>query len=209
MVVTVGKSDRVLLHNISWQKFENLIVDLGDSRAARLAYDRGTLEIMTPLAEHEYYKEIIGIIIQDIAEELELDYESLGSTTWKKKTVQTGVEPDNCFYFQNEGIIRGKLEFDLDRDPPPDMVLEIDLTSKSLPRLPIYAALGVPEIWCYDNGKLTIYLLKNGKYNQTERSLTFPTLPIADIPSLIEKHRQNGRRAIRRAVRTWVRNHCG
>ena len=209
MVVTVGKSDRVLLHNISWQKFENLIVDLGDSRAARLAYDRGTLEIMTPLPEHEYYKEIIGIIIQDIAEELELDYESLGSTTWKKKTVQTGVEADNCFYFQNEGVIRGKLEFDLDRDPPPDMVLEIDLTSKSLPRLPIYAALGVPEIWCYDNGKLTIYLLKNGKYNQTERSLTFPTLPIADIPSLIEKHRQNGRRAIRRAVRTWVRNHCG
>ncbi len=209
MVVTVGKSDRVLLHNISWQKFENLIVDLGDSRAARLAYDRGTLEIMTPLPEHEYYKEIIGIIIQDIAEELELDYESLGSTTWKKKTVQTGVEADNCFYFQNEGVIRGKLEFDLDRDPPPDMVLEIDLTSKSLPRLPIYAALGVPEIWCYDNGKLTIYLLKNGKYNQSERSLTFPTLPIADIPSLIEKHRQNGRRAIRRAVRTWVRNHCG
>ena len=209
MVTAVNKSDRVILHNISWQQFENLIIDLGDSRAARLAYNCGILEIMTPVPEHEYYKEVIGTIVQDIAEELEIDYESLGSTTWKRKSIQIGVEPDNCFYFQNEAAIRGQLEFDLERDSPPDMVLEIDLTSKSLPRFPIYADLGVPEIWCYDNGKLTVYLLNNGKYWESEKSSIFPNLPIADIPNLIEKRRENGRRAIRQAVRAWVRVHCG
>lgn len=209
MVVTVNQSDRVILHNISWQQFENLIIDLGDSRTARLAYNRGVLEIMTPLPEHEYYKEVIGTIIQDIAEELELDYESLGSTTWKRESIQIGVEPDNCFYFQNESAIRGRLEFNLDNDPPPDLVLEIDLTSKSLHRFPIYGALGVPEIWCYDNGKLTIYLLNNGRYDASEQSSIFPTLPVAEIPNLIEKHRENGRRAIRKAIRAWVRKHCG
>lgn len=126
------KADRVVLQNISWQQFENLLKDLGDHRAARLAYDQGTLEIMTPLPEHEYYKEVIGIAVQDIALELELDYESLGSTTWKRESRLAGVEPDNCFYFQNEALIRGKLEFDLTQDPPPDLALEIDLTRACL-----------------------------------------------------------------------------
>ena len=208
MVATVNKSNRVILHNISWQQFKNLLIDLGDSRAARLAYNCGILEIMTPLPEHEYYKEVISTIIQDIAEKLELDYESLGSTTWKNESTQIGVEPDNCFYFQNEAAIRGKIEFDLNRDPPPDLVLEIDLTSKSLPRFPIYVALGVPEIWCYDAGEITIYLLEDDRYIESEQSSIFPTLPITDIPNLIETHRQDGRRAIRRVIRNWVQKYC-
>ena len=205
MSFTMQKADRVVLQNISWQQFENLLKDLGDHRAARLAYDQGTLEIMTPLPEHEYYKEVIGIAVQDIAEELELDYESLGSTTWKRESRLAGVEPDNCFYFQNEALIRGKLEFDLTQDPPPDLVLEIDLTSKSLNRFPIYARLGVPEIWCYDTGELKIYQLQNGDYGETQISLVFPNLAVKEIPRLIEQNRSAGRRAIRKAVRAWVK----
>lgn len=199
------KADRVVLQNISWQQFENLLKDLGDHRAARLAYDQGTLEIMTPLPEHEYYKEVIGIAVQDIALELELDYESLGSTTWKRESRLAGVEPDNCFYFQNEALIRGKLEFDLTQDPPPDLALEIDLTSKSLNRFPIYARLGVPEIWCYDTGELKIYQLQNGDYEDTETSLVFPDLAVKEIPRLIEQNRSAGRLAIRKALRAWVK----
>jgi Uma2 family endonuclease len=127
MILTKHRADRVVLSNISWQQFENLLVDLGESRAARIAYDDGTLESMTPLPEHEYYQEILSIAIQDIAEVLELDYESLGSTTWKREIKKAGVEPDNCFYFQNEAMIRGKLEFDLNHDPPPDLALEAEL----------------------------------------------------------------------------------
>jgi len=205
MSLTKQRADRVVLQNISWQQFENLLKDLGDKRAARVAYDDGMLEIMTPLPEHEYYKEVIGIAVQDIAEELGLDYESLGSTTWKRESQQAGVEPDNCFYFQNETKIRGKLEFDLTQDPPPDLVLEIDFTSKSLNRFPIYARLEVPEIWCYDAGQLKIYQLQNGEYGETETSLVFPDLAVKKIPGLIEQKRSAGRRAIRQAIRAWAR----
>jgi Uma2 family endonuclease len=205
MLLTQRRADRVVLHNISWQQFENLLVDLGESRAARVAYDDGTLEIMTPFPEHEYYKETLGDAIKEIAEVLDQDYESLGSTTWKREIKKAGVEPDNCFYFQNEPRIRGKLDFDLSQDPPPDLALEIDVTSKSLSRFPIYARLGVPEIWCYDSGELRIYQLQNEGYIQVETSLVFSTLPVQELPALIEQYRPQGRRAIRRAVRDWAR----
>ncbi|MEL7038973.1 MAG: Uma2 family endonuclease [Cyanobacteria bacterium J06592_8] len=208
MPLTKQRADRVVLYNISWQQFENLLLDLGDSRAARIAYDNGTLEIMTPLPEHEYYKEVIGSAIKDIAEELDINYESYGSTTWKREARLAGIEPDNCFYFQNEAKVRGKLQFDLTQDPPPDLALEIDLTSKSLNRFPIYARLGIPKIWCYDTGELTIYQLENKlenkKYQQVETSSIFPQLRVQELPVIIEQNRTNGRRAVRQAVRNWV-----
>jgi Uma2 family endonuclease len=205
MAITLNRADRVLLYNISWQQFENLLKDLGDRRSARIAYDRGTLEIMTPLPEHEYFKETIGDAVKDIAETLELDYESYGSTTWRREIKQAGLEPDNCFYFQNEALIRGKLNFDLNQDPPPDLALEIDITSKSLDCFPIYARLGVPELWCYDDGALKIYHLQHDRYVEAERSLVFPMLEIQKLPQIIEAHRNTGRLALRRAVREWAR----
>jgi Uma2 family endonuclease len=204
MTVAKNRADRVMLYNISWQQFENLLKDLGEHRAARLAYDRTTLEIMTPLPEHEHYKEVIGDLVKEIADVLDLDYESYGSTTWKRESRMAGLESDNCFYFQNEAAIRGRLDLDLKQDPPPDLALEIDVTSKSLNRFPIYARLGVPELWCYDSGELKIYLLQNGEYVESENSLVFPTLVIRDLPKLIEQNRADGRRAIRRAVWEWV-----
>lgn len=204
-MLTTERSDRVVLYDLSWQQFENLLKDLGDHRSARIAYDNGTLEIMTPLPEHEYYKERISDAIKDAAEILDLDLECLGSSTWKRELKMAGIEPDNCFYFQNEALIRGKLIFDLDRDPPPDLALEIDLTSKSLNRVGIYARLGVPEIWCYDSGELKIYLLKAEKYEEKEQSLVFPNLKIQEIPAVIETYRREGRRAFRQAIRAWVR----
>ncbi|MBD2523207.1 Uma2 family endonuclease [Nostoc sp. FACHB-133] len=205
MTVAKNRADRVMLYDISWEQFENLLKDLGEHRAARLAYDRSTLEIITPLPEHEYYKEVISIAVQDIAEESAIDYDSYSSTTWKRESRMAGVESDNCFYFQNEAAIRGRLDLDLKQDPPPDLALEIDVTSKSLNRFPIYARLGVPELWCYDSGELKIYLLQNGEYVESVNSLVFPTLAIRYLPELIEKNRANGRRAIRQAVREWVR----
>lgn len=207
LMLTQSRADRVLLYNISWQQFENILIDLGESRSARIAYDNGVLEIMSPLPEHEYYKENIGTAIQDIAELLERDYESLGSTTWRKQAEMAGIEPDNCFYFQNEPKIRGKLDYDLNQDPPPDLALEIDLTSKSLNRFPIYARLGVPELWCYNSGKLKIYLLgENNSYQESQNSLVFPNLPVQEIPIIINTYRREGRRKIRQKIREWARN---
>ncbi|PSR18226.1 hypothetical protein C8255_08490 [filamentous cyanobacterium CCP3] len=201
--VPLGKS--LVLRDVSWAEFEAILAELGNHRSTRIAYDKGFLEIMAPLTEQGYFKEVISIAVGDIAEVLEQDYECYGSTTWRRKAQQAGIEPDNCFYFQNEALVRGRLEFDLERDPPPDLALEVDLTSKSLDRFPIYARLGVPEIWCYDSGALTIYLLESDRYEASEQSQSFPTLDIRALPQLIESQRSAGRLALRRSVREWVK----
>jgi tetratricopeptide (TPR) repeat protein len=200
---------RELRHNVSWEEFENILAEMGDNRAARLAYDQGTLEITMPSKKHEYYKEIIGDLIKYLADELlEIECEPLGSTLWKRKGFLKGAEPDNCFYIQSLPAVRGKLlEIDLFKDPPPDLILEVDLTSPSVDKLLFYARLGVPEVWRYDKKVLRIYQLKVGKYNETETSLTFPVFPFKEIPKLIEQNIDEGRSAIRRAFRAWVRQH--
>jgi len=204
-MLLIRKADRVILPNLSWEQFENLLTILNDKRAARIAYDQGTLEIMTPLPEYEYYKQVISTAIEDIAETLEQNYECYGSATWKRKIKKAGVEPDNCFYFQNESKVRGQLQLDLNSDPPPDLVLEIDLPNKLLARFPLYARLGVPEIWTYDAGKLTIYQLQNNEtYLVVTTSSIFPSLPIQDLPNLLEEYSNQGRLAMRQAVRKWV-----
>ncbi|MEO0946740.1 MAG: Uma2 family endonuclease [Cyanobacteria bacterium J06641_5] len=207
--VALPRRDRVLLHGLSWQQFETVLTTLGAASGARIAYDLGTLEIMTPLPEHEYYKDAIGDAIKDIAEILEQDYECLGSATWRREAQKVGVEPDNCFYLQNESRIRGKLQYDLATDPPPDLVLEIDLTSKSLDRFPIYARLGVPEIWCYDAGKLQVFVLGGDLYQPASQSLAFPQVPVSEILTLIERHRHQGRRILRQKVRAWAQQFKG
>ncbi|MEO0394561.1 MAG: Uma2 family endonuclease [Cyanobacteria bacterium P01_A01_bin.137] len=206
MVATPQRADRVVLSNISWEQFESLLKDLGDQRSAHIAYDNGSLEIMTPLPEHEHFKEVLGDAVKDIADELELEYESYGSATWRQRAQMASVEPDNCFYFQNEAAVRGRLDLDLSQgDPPPDLALEIDLTSKSLNRFPIYARLGIPEIWCYDQGELKIYHLQRDTYIPAETSLAIPDLPIKELPVIIETYRPQGRRAIRQAMRQWAK----
>lgn len=205
--VPVGK--HILLRNVSWEEFEAILEELGDRRSPRLAYLDGMLEIMAPLLEHQYFKQAISIAIEDMAETLELDYESYGSTTWRQRAKQAGLEADNCFYFQNEAIVRGRLDINLAIDPLPDLALEIDVTSKSLERFPIYARLGIPELWCYDAGTLTIYRLQKGQYVEAEQSAIFPQLDIRSLPQLIEVNRSAGRLALRRSVRTWVREQVG
>lgn len=203
--IPVGQS--ILLENVSWQVFETLIVELEGYPAARLAYDQGMLEIIVPLPEHEYFKEAIGDLVKDLADVLDIDYETLGSTTWKRQDLLAGVEPDNCFYVQNELVIRGKIDFDLTKDPPPDLALEIDVTNKSLDRFSIYARLGVPEIWRYDKGQIRIYQLQGQAYVETSNSLAFPTIPVQQIVPFIQQHRELGKKAMRRAFRDWVRQY--
>ncbi len=203
LIVRPGQS--VLLQNVSWQQFENTLLELGDVRSSRVAYYDGILEIMVPLPEHEYFKEAIGDLIKDLAEELQLDYESFGSTTWKREKSLSGAEPDNCFYIQNLPAVEGKLNIDLACDPPPDLVLEIDITSKSLNRLPIYARLGVAEVWRYDKKQLRIYHLVDNSYIETQASLAFPNFPVKSILTFVQRHLGSNRRALRLAFRAWVR----
>jgi len=202
--LNVPPGQRVLFHDISWQEFEEILAELGEHRTSRLAYDSGTLEIMTPLPEHEDNKEMIGDLLKALLEELEIEFRSLGSTTFKNPETRKGIEPDQCFYIRNEAVIRGKRHLDLTLDPPPDLALEIDITSRTHPDT--YAALGVPELWRFQHEKLCIYTLQAGGYIEVERSPTFPNLDLKNaIPQYLQQSRLAGRNTTMKTFRQWVR----
>nr|WP_324616350.1 Uma2 family endonuclease [Lusitaniella coriacea] len=202
--LNVPPGQRVLFSDISWQKFEEILAELGEHRASRLAYDSGTLEIMTPLPEHEDSKEIIGDLLKAFLEEEEIEFRSLGSTTFKNQAMLKGIEPNQCFYIQNEAAIRGKKRLDLTIDPPPGLALEIEITSRTHPNT--YAALGVPELWRFQHERLCIYLLQAGTYVEVERSPTFRNLDLKTIiPQYLEQSRLVGRNTTIKRFRQWVR----
>jgi len=202
--ISVPPGQRVLLHDVSWQEFETILEDLGEHRAARIAYDNGTLEIMTPLPEHERSKENIGDLVKALLEELDIEFCPLGSTTFKNQEMTKGIEPDNCFYIQNEALVRGKDRIDLAVDPPPDLALEVDVTSRTHPN--IYEALGVPELWRFEKGELQINILRDGKYIVSEVSPNFPNLPLVEvIPQYLNQSKTLGRNKAMKTFRAWVR----
>ena len=202
--LSVLAEQRVLLENISWHLFESLLEALGEDRSSRLAYDRGTLEIMTPLLPHEHSKRLIEKLIDILVEELNLNIKSIGSMTCKRKDVSRGIEPDSGFYIQNEPLVRDRQEIDLDRDPPPDLMLEVDFSNSSLNKLPIYSALGVTEIWRYAEGNLQIYQLQQGKYIPVNDSPAF-AIPLTEIPRFLEQSNRLGEAQMLRMFRVWVR----
>lgn len=202
--ISVPPGHRVLFHDVSWQEFEAILQELGEHRASRIAYNKGTLEIRMPLPEHEVNKEIIGDMVKILMEELEIDRQCFGSTTFKREDMAQGIEPDQCFYIQNHALMIGKKRIDLTIDPPPDLAIEVDVTSKT--QLDAYEALGVPELWRYENGKLQINVLRDGKYIESEISPTFPDLPIVEAMSqFVQQSLTMGESPTLRAFRKWVR----
>jgi Uma2 family endonuclease len=202
--IIVPPGQTVVLDHVSWSEFEAILEDLGESRSSRIAYDQGRLEIMTPLPEHEVNKVYLSNFVEILLEELEIEFCPLGSTTFKNQLMFKGIEPDSCFYIQNEALVRGKNRLDLTVDPPPDLALEIDITNRSHPE--IYQSLGVPELWRYESGKLQILLLVNGKYVKSDKSANFPNFPLIEvIPQYLSQCRTEGRNKGMKAFRSWVR----
>src|SRR5262249_35819739 len=178
---------RVLLKNIDWQTYENLLAAHRDSSAPRFTYDRGSLEIMSPSAEHEEAKDTITLLINVWAEENEIDIRSFGSTTFRREDLSRGFEPDACFYIKSVDLIKGKLDLSLDVDPPPDLVIEIDITSSSLNKLSIFARIGVPEVWRFDGRQLTIFRLEGQTYTKQHVSTDLPGLTADAISNLLQE----------------------
>ncbi|HYX17391.1 MAG TPA: Uma2 family endonuclease [Nostoc sp.] len=195
----------VHLSGISWQTYENLLTELSASRRLRLTYNRGTLEIMVPSPEHERYKEIVGRFVETLAEELEVRIDCLGSTTFKLPQL-SGAEPDKCFYIENINVIRGKKRIDLTQDRPPDLVVEIDITSSSKNRFEVYADMGVPEIWRYDGNSFSINILQNQKYISVKGSLAFPNLPLTEISDFLEQVGEKDYLELVKEFRQWVKS---
>jgi Uma2 family endonuclease len=201
---TVPPGQKVLLNDVSWQEFGEILDELGEHRAARIAYADGTLEIMAPLPEHETNKVMIGDFIKALLEELDIEFYPLGSTTFKNELMKQGIEPDDCFYIQNEALVRGIERIDLTRDPPPDLALEIDVTSRT--HRNIYRALGVPELWRFEKGKLQINILQEGQYIAVEFSPIFPQMSLGEIiPQYLKQCKTEGRNKTMKSFRYWIR----
>ncbi|XZN98611.1 MAG: Uma2 family endonuclease [Microcoleus sp.] len=200
----ITPENRVVLKGVSWSTFKALLADVGDDRAWRIAYDRGVLEIRMPLEEHEEPKRLIESFVEAIVDELEIELRSLGSLTIEREDLTRAVEPDSCFYIQNEYLVRGR-NINLPNDPPPDLAIESDYTNSSVNKDAIYADLGVPELWRYRRQSLQVYQLVEGKYQKCDRSLAFPFLPVAEIPVFIEQSRTIGQRAAVRLFRQRIK----
>ena len=202
----IQSANRFLLKNISWQTYEALLKDMESQPGIRLTYDRGILEIMAPLDPHETYSTLIGRFVETLTEELNIEIRSLGSRTCKREDLARGLEPDECYYIQNELVVRHLEQIDLNQDPPPDLAIEIDITSSSINRLDLYAALGVPEVWRYDGSQLIIYQLQDGEYLVCANSPTFPQLTSSEIIRFLELRKTTGETSLSRLFRQWVRN---
>ena len=197
--------ERVLLRDVSWETYERLLGEQGDRRTPRFTYDRGRLEIMSPSAEHEEVSNLIRQVIYVLAEEMNVDIRDFGSTTFKRADLSRGFEPDSCFYIQSVGRISAAADLDLSIHPPPDLVVEIDITSPSLNKFPLYAAVGVPEIWVYDGKRADIYLLEEGDYLKAETSNALPRLTATVLTNSVAEARNSKRSEWLRSLRKWAR----
>jgi len=203
--IQLEAGQRIVLDRISWQEFEDILEELGEHRHSHFAYYKGVLEFRKPLLEHERYKIIVGDLLTILLNELGLDWESLGSTTFKNRRMQAGIEPDDCFYIQNYQAVIGMKRIDLDVDPVPDLAIEVDLTSQT--QVSAYEALGVAEIWRIRNRRLEINLLQNGRYVSSTISGIFPSLPIVEGISLfLERSAELPMSALCREFRAWIQD---
>ncbi len=198
-------ANRMILYGVSWKSYENLLEDFSSQSCPHLTYDEGTLEIMSPTSEHERIKHVIEMIVELLSLEIGLDVYCLASTTFKNKELKRGFEPDSCFYIQNLTSIEGKESIDLKIDLPPDLIIEIDITSQSINKFPIYASLKMPEIWRYDGEKLIIYQLSNGAYTEVISSVALPLITSTDISDFIKKNVNKRSTLLAKEVKDWAK----
>jgi Uma2 family endonuclease len=161
---------------VSWETYERLLADDEERRVPRMTYDQGVLELVTPSTPHEEDAATITRIVDIVAANLGIPIRSVGSTTFRRKDLERGFEPDASFYIQNEERIRGKRQIDLTVDPPPDLVLEMEMSRSALDKLPLFASIGIPEVWRCDGQRVTILILEQDRYRETATSQAIPVL---------------------------------
>ncbi len=171
-----------VLDNVTWQQYEEIGKVLENRAGLRITYDRGILELMTTSPEHEKYKMRLGGLLQTLCEEFNLAMEPAGNMTFKREDLERGLEPDQCYWIEHESQVRGKLEWDPKVDPPPDVVIEVEVSRSAQDRMSIYGSLGVPEVWRFDGESLVACVLQSGGgYKEMDRSPTFPAVPLAEL----------------------------
>ncbi len=197
-------NQKLILQGVGWDFYERILEEFADSNALHFAYDDGFLEVEVPLFEHESANRILQNLVTTICIEKEIEVINAGSTTFRKRAKAKGVEPDTCFYIQNEAKIRGKTNIDLINDPPPDLVIEVDIKSPSLNKMPIYAALGVSEVWLYEGERVEFYKLYGEFYQEIPMSVAFPFLLSQKATEFLQKGLKDSFLTWNKEVRNWV-----
>lgn len=206
--VITRQRQQIVIPNVDWREYARQLRFFADRPGYRLTYDRGTLEIMSPLLAHDNGAYLLGRFVDVLTEELNLPVKAGRSTTFRRRRRRQGIEPDNSYWIANELPMRGKRDVDLRIDPPPDLCIEIDVTNSSLDRMGIYAALGVPEVWRLETDRLQFNVLQaNHQYALAANSLAFAHLTPADLLSFLTLRDQQDDTSVVRLFREWVRLH--
>ena len=193
----------VILPNISWQTYEAMLADIGDRGSIRLVYDRGVLEIRMPSDIREAINRLLARIVGVLAEELDLPLKEFGSVTLNRSDIKKGAEPDSSFYIQNADRIRGN-QIDISIDPPPDLIIEVDITNSSARSFAVYQQLGIGEVWRYANGIVKIFQLQDGDYIECEFSSIFGMISGDILGCFLQMSATENSTSIVRAVRKWL-----
>lgn len=203
--VSSDSDQRLLLNNIDWPTYDRLLHDL-EGHHLRLNYDRGRLEITRTSFDHERWKILLARFIETLTMELDVPIMGVGNFTCRREDLDRGLEPDECWYIAHEAVVRDRGQIDLDVDPPPDLVVEIEVSRSVLNRLGILAALGVPEIWRYDGSRLSVMLLnESGSYTESDSSPTFPTIPLSGFVEHLNRRGTVDETTLVRSFQSWVR----
>ncbi len=204
--ISLPLQEHVYLPGVSYATYESLVTEFEDRRHLRISYYHGEMEIMSPTPDHERAKTLFGRMIEALTEELDIPVLSCGSTTFKDQLMDCGLEPDECYRIQHESDVRGR-RIKIGEVPPPDLVLEVDITTSVIDRFPIYAALGFPEIWQYADGAIVIHSLqKNGRYNAVSQSLALPMVPVKTLVEQLDRCHETDETTWIRMFRQWVRD---
>jgi Uma2 family endonuclease len=204
--IPFADQQHLVLSDVSWRLYDTLLQEI-TGRPLRVSYYKGRIEIMSPLPKHDKWKWRIGRMIGILTLELNIPMTPLGSTTFRREDEEVGLEPDDCFYIEHAAAVHDKDRIELPADPPPDLAVEIDITHRSVAREPIYAALGVPELWRFDGTRLAVLgLTADGKYEERPTSRAFPLLPMDEFRHYLDLMRTTDDTTAMRQFQQWVRS---
>lgn len=201
-------SNHLVLRGVSWELYEALRA-IDANYHIRMTYDQGTLEMMSPSEGHEETAALIGRMIETLTEELGIPLRSRRSTTWKRHDLELALEADECYYIKNFAAVAGRRTVDLQVDPPPDLAVESEYSRNIVAKLPIYASLGIPEIWRSDGAAIIALHLEDGQYQAKEFSWNLPFLRVADLSPFLLRLEGADETAWIRTFRAWVRQTFG
>ena len=195
----------LIFHDVAWDDYEALLDKMESKPGHRVYFNDGVLKIMSPRHDHEKVKEFVAGLMRVYADGLDLFVEAAGSTTYRQRRKTKGAEPDTSFYLGKKAQwILGKTTIDLEIDPPPDVVVEIDLSNESWDKFEIYAVFGVPEIWRFDGRGFTFYSLIETKYEKCEKSFGFSQLTPLLLTDIFNKSQTIGQTAALKIFRQFL-----